>query len=277
MVSGTEGAGPRSGCPADPDFKRAARFASWGGVIWRSPVPREHTLCPSTGGTTGSVSPMGWLCRSGRWASWLSWSPRSAPALRGVLHASIPNGGKMRDAQGPPVLANPTTAPPPDEPGRPTEQVGLTRPRYLVIVSREELDLWHHVAQYNRDLKGVQVLVDRRQRERRQQDQPVALDRRRVDRRRPPTVGGGSAPPAVPARDPRVGTRGACCPLTTLGLTGGPAFTSQIAAMTRSTPRRGEPRSREQHPGIVGPSGPSWVCGGDAGSTPSQGSLPRPA
>ncbi len=91
----------------------------------------------------------------------------------------------MRYTQGPPAPANTMTAPPSTEPGMPTERGGATRSRCLVIVSREELDLWRHMTQYNGEIKGVQVLLDRRQRERRQQDQPVALERRRADRRRP--------------------------------------------------------------------------------------------
>ena len=75
-------------------------------------------------------------------------------------------------------------------PGTPTERGGPTRPGCLVIVSREEPDLWLHMAQYNGEIVGVQVLFDRRQRERRQQDQPVALERRRADRRRPPLADG---------------------------------------------------------------------------------------
>ena len=96
----------------------------------------------------------------------------------------------MQDTQGPPAPANPTTEHTPLAPGTPTERGGPTRPRYLVIVSREELDLWRHVAQYTGELQGVQILLDRRQRERRQLGQPVALERRRADRRRPPTAEG---------------------------------------------------------------------------------------
>ena len=96
----------------------------------------------------------------------------------------------MRDTQGRPAPSYPQAAPPPIALGTPTERGGPTRPRYLVIVSREERDLWRHVAQYTRDLQGVQVLLDRRQRDRRQRGQPVALERRRRDRRRPPTPEG---------------------------------------------------------------------------------------
>ena len=96
----------------------------------------------------------------------------------------------MQDTQGRPAPSNTQTAPPPIEPGMPTERGGTTSPRYLVIVSREELDLWRHVAQYLGEFQGVQVLLDRRKRERRQRGQPVALERRRADRRRPPTAEG---------------------------------------------------------------------------------------
>jgi len=96
----------------------------------------------------------------------------------------------MRDTQGPPAPANPTTEQTPIAPGTPTESGGPARLRCLVIVSREELDLWRHMAQYNGEIKGVLVLLDRRKRERRQQEQPVALERRRADRRSPPPADG---------------------------------------------------------------------------------------
>jgi hypothetical protein len=90
----------------------------------------------------------------------------------------------MLSTQDPPAPANPTTEQTPLAPGTSTESGDPAHLRCLVIVSREELDLWRHMTQYNGEIKGVQVLLDRRQRERRQQDQPVALERRRVDRRR---------------------------------------------------------------------------------------------
>ena len=96
----------------------------------------------------------------------------------------------MRDTPARSASSNPQAAPAPSAPAMPTDRGGPTRPRYLVIVSRAELDLWGQVAQYTRDLQGVQVLLDRRQRERRQRGQPVALERRRADRRRPPTAEG---------------------------------------------------------------------------------------
>ena len=96
----------------------------------------------------------------------------------------------MQDTQGRPAPSNTQTAPPPIEPGMPTERGGTTSPRYLVIVSREELDLWLYLTQTYGGIKGFQVLLDRRQRERRQPGQPVALERRRADRRRPPSAEG---------------------------------------------------------------------------------------
>ena len=96
----------------------------------------------------------------------------------------------MRYTQGPAAPSNTTTEQMPIAPGTPTERGGGTSPRCLVIVSREEPDLWLHMAQYNGEIIGVQVLFDRRQQERRQQDQPVALERRRADRRRPPAADG---------------------------------------------------------------------------------------
>jgi len=90
----------------------------------------------------------------------------------------------MHYTQGPPAPASSTTAQPSTEPGMLPAREGSARSRCLVIVSREEPELWRHMAQYNGEIKGVQVLLDRRQRERRQQGQPVALERRRADRRR---------------------------------------------------------------------------------------------
>ncbi len=61
--------------------------------------------------------------------------------------------------------------------------------RYLFIVAREQPDLCEYL---RRDLSGdreVQVLLDRREGERRQQVQAHELERRRGHRRRQPGIG----------------------------------------------------------------------------------------
>ena len=60
--------------------------------------------------------------------------------------------------------------------------------RYLIIVARDETDLWHYMTRDFGEFKGLQVLLDRRQRERRQQVQTYEPERRREERRRPPTI-----------------------------------------------------------------------------------------
>jgi hypothetical protein len=59
---------------------------------------------------------------------------------------------------------------------------------YLVIVARHETDLWHYITRHCGEFKGVQILLDRRKRERRQQDQPYEPERRRVERRHPSSI-----------------------------------------------------------------------------------------
>ncbi len=66
-----------------------------------------------------------------------------------------------------------------------TSATGL---RCLIIVAREAPDLWFYLTQTYGQIKGFQVLVDRRERERRQQVQSYAPERRQADRRRPPTI-----------------------------------------------------------------------------------------
>lgn len=56
--------------------------------------------------------------------------------------------------------------------------------RYLVIVARTELDLYNHLKRAFTGDNKVQVLLDRRQAQRRQRAEPHELERRRVDRRR---------------------------------------------------------------------------------------------
>jgi hypothetical protein len=64
----------------------------------------------------------------------------------------------------------------------------VTSVRCLIIVARDAEDLWFYLTRTYGKIKGLQVLVDRRERERRQQAQPYAPERRQAERRRPPTV-----------------------------------------------------------------------------------------
>ena len=60
--------------------------------------------------------------------------------------------------------------------------------RWLVVVQREQADLYRHLEQRFRDIGFVQVLFDRRQGDRRRQGPRVEPDQRRADRRQPPTA-----------------------------------------------------------------------------------------
>jgi hypothetical protein len=60
--------------------------------------------------------------------------------------------------------------------------------RCVIIVARDETDLWHYMARDFGEFKGLQVILDRRQRERRQQVQRYQPERRREERRHPPTM-----------------------------------------------------------------------------------------
>jgi hypothetical protein len=60
--------------------------------------------------------------------------------------------------------------------------------RALVVVARDQLDLWQALARHFSTNEDVHVLLDRRQWMRRQRVQTYALDRRGVDRRRPPSI-----------------------------------------------------------------------------------------
>jgi hypothetical protein len=60
--------------------------------------------------------------------------------------------------------------------------------RYLFIVARDEPDLWAHLAREFAGEGEVEVLLDRRRRERRRVALPTGIDRRRGDRRRRPAL-----------------------------------------------------------------------------------------
>ena len=60
--------------------------------------------------------------------------------------------------------------------------------RCLIIVARDAPDLWFYLTRTYGRIEGFRVLVDRRERERREQAQPYAPERRHAERRRPPTI-----------------------------------------------------------------------------------------
>lgn len=65
------------------------------------------------------------------------------------------------------------------KPGVPTHQ----SVRSLIIVAREQQDLWRSLSREFQDVERVQVLLDRRYGERRTPWGPVAYDRRARERR----------------------------------------------------------------------------------------------
>jgi hypothetical protein len=58
----------------------------------------------------------------------------------------------------------------------------------LVVVARDQSDLWQSLTRHFAASEDVQVLLDRRQGERRQRLQTYEQDRRGPDRRRPPST-----------------------------------------------------------------------------------------
>jgi hypothetical protein len=61
--------------------------------------------------------------------------------------------------------------------------------RYLFVVSRDQPELWAHLAREFSGEEGVEVVLDRRQAERRAMAGGVAAEeRRRSDRRRHPPI-----------------------------------------------------------------------------------------
>ena len=67
--------------------------------------------------------------------------------------------------------------------------------RALVVVARDEPELWQSLTQHFSANEDVQVLLDRRQGERRQRVQAYERDRRGPDRRRPPSIESGVSHP----------------------------------------------------------------------------------
>ena len=60
--------------------------------------------------------------------------------------------------------------------------------RHLIIVARDHLDLWRSLKRHLVGDEGVEVILDRRQRSRRQRAQASVSDRRKADRRHPPRI-----------------------------------------------------------------------------------------
>lgn len=69
--------------------------------------------------------------------------------------------------------------------GAPLSSLRDEHVRFLVVVARHDADLFARVSEQFLDDPRVRVLVDRRQRERRQGRQPSWQERRRAERRRP--------------------------------------------------------------------------------------------
>lgn len=62
------------------------------------------------------------------------------------------------------------------------------RVRGLIIVARDQPDLWHQLTQHFAGHNEVRVLLDRRQWERRQRLQTYGPERRKGPRRRPSSI-----------------------------------------------------------------------------------------
>lgn len=63
-----------------------------------------------------------------------------------------------------------------------------SRVRGLIIVTRDQPDLWASLTQHFVANEDVQVLLDRRQGDRRQRVQTLGRERRGAERRRPPSI-----------------------------------------------------------------------------------------
>jgi hypothetical protein len=65
------------------------------------------------------------------------------------------------------------------------------RPRYLIVVSREQPDLWRHLRQLFTGIAGVDIVLDRRHGGRWQWTQSRVYEERGDDRRRPRNLDAG--------------------------------------------------------------------------------------
>lgn len=66
-----------------------------------------------------------------------------------------------------------------------TEQAPTHPPRYMIIVSRDQPDLWRHLRHMLTGMDGVEVILDRRHGGRWQWSQSREYQERGADRRRP--------------------------------------------------------------------------------------------
>ena len=94
----------------------------------------------------------------------------------------------MEKAEGPLPHADADGAPGLVARGGPTAGPRTTRPRSLIIVAREEPDLWLYLTRSYGGIQGLEILLDRRQGERRHEVQPYTPERRQAERRRPPAI-----------------------------------------------------------------------------------------
>jgi hypothetical protein len=60
--------------------------------------------------------------------------------------------------------------------------------RHLIIVAQEHVDLWRTLKRHLVGDEGVEVILDRRQRPRRERTQAPQSDRRRAERRNAPRI-----------------------------------------------------------------------------------------
>jgi hypothetical protein len=62
------------------------------------------------------------------------------------------------------------------------------RTRHLIIVAQDHVDLWRTLKRHLVGDEGVEVILDRRKRPRRERTQTPPSDRRTADRRNPPRI-----------------------------------------------------------------------------------------
>jgi hypothetical protein len=86
---------------------------------------------------------------------------------------NVPGAAPAADPSSAPSLTTPTS-----------EQPETTRPRYLIVVARDQPDLWRHLRKSVGELKGVDIVLDRRHGGRRQWAQSSEYEQRGTDRRR---------------------------------------------------------------------------------------------
>jgi hypothetical protein len=89
----------------------------------------------------------------------------------------------MPHTESAPPLPKTPTGPEPVARGEALASAGTAGPRSLIIVARHELDLWLYLTQSYGGIPELQVLLDRRQGERRHQVQRHTPERRKADRR----------------------------------------------------------------------------------------------